>query len=264
MSTEYKHTLPDAKCPLFFDLIGGTRVFLVRGGPGVRSSKERTDGKCDLSFKRGDYSDAKRTEHVQTVIAEEIEKIITTNNKFDGAIINTVPTVYHDGQPKSIDSYDIFREMTSIAYTDGMSDVKDDEKIDANYFWNHGINRTDSKTITSIIVFAGMKTILQVLKASGCFSRITCAAGGIIPVMVPISGNMSVALGMGPYAHSALRWGSVTKDEYDMANTNVTSLKRDRVVDKKEDVVSHPCTGANKARKVESSNKGAYTKCSYQ
>jgi hypothetical protein len=109
-----------------------------------------------------------------------------------------------------------------------------------------------------------MKTILQVLKDSGCFSRITCAAGGIIPVMVPISGNMSVALGMGPYAHSALRWGSVTKDEYDMANTNVTSLKRDRVVDKKEDVVSHPCTGANKARKVESSNKGAYTKCSYQ
>lgn len=208
MSDIYK--LPDVSCPIIFNIAGGTRVFLVRAGPGERSSKERTDGKCNLSFKSDDKPNH-RTDEVQSKVALELEGIISRVNNFKGATIDTLPTIFHDGQPKSVHSYNVFRSVAAMPHNDGMKDAPDE--VTADYFWNYGMNRTDVKTLTSIIVFAGTKTIYSVLAAANSYSRIIVGAGAIVPVMFPINGMPSVAIGMGEFAPNAMRWGIVTEEE---------------------------------------------------
>ena len=60
------------------------------------------------------------------------------------------------------------------------------ENASNDYFWTHGINRTNVNIMTTIVVFCGTETIYRVLRATGCNSRLLVASGGIIPVMFPI------------------------------------------------------------------------------
>lgn len=75
------------------------------------------------------------------------------------------------------------------------------------------MNRDDTTTLRSIIVFAGTWTLYQVLRAANCDARILAAAGAIIPVTFPIVGEPSIAIGMGTHAPNSMRWGIVTEEE---------------------------------------------------
>lgn len=212
-------TLPSATCPRIFDLNGGTRVFLVRAGPGRRSQKERLSGECDLSH-QPDSGKTRRTERIQGKVAEALPILITKNSKFDGATIQTRPVLFHDGQPKSVNAYHIYKDVTNDAFRDGMV-----EEAGPDYFWTHGMNRSDLTTLTTIVVFCGTETIYRMLKLVNCHTRILVGSGAIIPIMFPIGAPPALALGMGPNAGNAMYWGHVTKTEHQDAQPTKKKIK---------------------------------------
>lgn len=207
--------LPEFQCPAIFNLVGGTRIFLVRGGPGKRGMVERTTGKCEVSNTSVDVP--YKTRVISDRLAVQLETLLTTTNRFDGARIDPVPTVFHDGAPKSIDSFLGFTSTTLMSFRDGM--VNAPEQVDATYFWDHphGRNFTNIDVLKTVVVFCSMETIYRVLLVGKIItptSRIFCGSGGIVPVMFPIQAPASLAVGMGPFANGALRWGLVTEEEY--------------------------------------------------
>lgn len=220
MSSLMPFDLPDVEVPQIFKIQGGTRMFLVRGGPGRRSDIERTIGENKLSHEP-DTQKTLRTVDTHLQVAQQMERLINVVSKFSGADVRYYPHVYHDNGPKSVFSYEIFKERTPMAFHDGMADPK------TNNFWKHGLNRTNPDVLKTIIVFASTKTIYQVLRQAQMLGRITCAAGGIIPVMFPTHGQPSLCVGMGPWAHGALRWGFVTNQEYDTGQLSKKAKKEE-------------------------------------
>ena len=210
--------LPDVDVPQIFKIQGGTRMFLVRGGPGKRSDVERTVGENRLSH-GPDTEKSLRTVDTHLEVAQQMERLTNVVSKFSGADIRYYPHVYHDHGPKSVYAYEIFKERTPMAFRDAMDDPK------TNDFWKHGLNRSNPDLLKTVIVFASTKTIYQVLRQAQMLGRITCAAGGIIPIMFPTHGQPSICVGMGPWAHGALRWGLVTNQEYEAGQTNKKAKK---------------------------------------
>ena len=210
--------LPMVDTSYIFEMTGGSRIFLIRGGPGNRSTKERTTGKCDLSMSQ-DSGQNRITAHVQSTVAHALEGISTRVNKFTGPSavrVQTRPILFHDGQPKSIDAYEIYKSCVHGPFDDGMVDAP--EVVTADFFWSR-INRTDAAVLNTIFVFAGTKTIYRVLAAVNCHARIIAASGTVIPVVFPVVGKPSLGIGMGPFAPNCLRWGNVTEEEVKQLRT---------------------------------------------
>ncbi len=204
-------TLPEVNVPIIFDMVGGTRVFLVRSGPGNRSKKECGNGKCDLSMVP-DFGRHSATDDVQAAATLALEPLLTTLNKFDQNVrIVARPHVFHDGSSKSRDAYDIFMERKRVAFYDGMKDAP--EQVDAAYFWSK-LNRKDAGILNTFVVFASTETIYKVMNSAGCTARLLCAAGAIVPTVFPVVGKPSVGIGLGPNANGCMRWGNVTEEEF--------------------------------------------------
>mgnify|MGYP000282776735 CR=1 FL=1 len=209
--------LPKITFDKIFDMVGGSRVYLIRAGPGNRSVKERTEGKCDLSFSN-DHGQTNITDYVQSTVARALEEITTRNNKFTGPSktrVVTRPLIFHDGQPKSIDAYNIYKSSVHGPFDDGMKLAPESMTIadvTADFFWSH-LNRTDASVLNTIFVFSGTETIYRVLAAANCHARLLAGSGTVIPVVFPVVGKPSMGIGMGPFAPNFLRWGNITEEE---------------------------------------------------
>ena len=87
--------LPPTKCPEIFEITGGTRLFLVSGGPGHRLTREREAGKCELS-----HGGLERTNQdmafVPAYVTAELSTYFRTPSLFEGAALSTCPVVWHD------------------------------------------------------------------------------------------------------------------------------------------------------------------------
>jgi len=204
-------TLPQVIVPTIFDMVGGTRIFMVRAGPGNRSRKECANGKCDLSM-IPDVGRHSATDDVQAAATLALEPLLTTLNKFDQNVrIVSRPHVFHDGSSKAHDAYDIFMERKRMAFYDGMKAAP--EQVDASYFWSK-VNRTDASILNTFVVFASTETIYKVMQSAGCTARLLCAAGAIVPTVFPVVGKPSIGIGLGPNANGCMRWGNVTEEEF--------------------------------------------------
>lgn len=77
----------------------------------------------------------------------DVEQIIRVPSLFDGAEIDFVPDVWHDGAPKSVMSYDMFKQVGMFKHVDKMQDLVAEPSVDL--FWEQGLNRTDVKTLSA-------------------------------------------------------------------------------------------------------------------
>ena len=189
---------------------------MVHAGPGKRVVLERQQGKCDISevVNDGVIPGHGLTETSQVTASVELEALVTTLSRFDGATQDLVPQVFHDMAEKSIYSYDIFKTHARMKFRDGMKRLRDAGiELTPTAWWDHGTNRKDIMRQTSVVVFCSMQTIYQVLAAANILGRFTSASGGITVVNFPIGGQPSLCLGQGTMARGNLRWGVVTEDE---------------------------------------------------
>ena len=115
--------LPQFACPAIFDISGGTRLFCVMGGPGKRMEVERTHGKYGHDLSTTTIVDQPwdmATKEVVTKVAEALPGIIRTPSFFNGVNVDYRPTVWHDGAPKSVMSYNVFKQIAMFPYVDAM------------------------------------------------------------------------------------------------------------------------------------------------
>jgi|688.fasta_scaffold40918_4 hypothetical protein len=210
--------LPIFKCPAIFDISGGTRVFCVLGGPGQRTEVERSQGKHghDLSTNTiVDQPSYVLTKEVVTKVVKALEEITRVVPYFDGAAIDYIPDVWHDGAPKSVMSYEIFKQVAQFRHVDKMKDSTKQASIDV--FWEEALNRSDVTLVKTVIVFCSNESLGRILRGTNLVlpNARTCAASGvIIPINIPINVQASICLGCGPLAHQDLHWGTTTEQEY--------------------------------------------------
>lgn len=209
--------------PQIFDRVGGTRLFLVSGGPCQRLARERTDGVCDISNAKP-HAYNQDFSFVAQKMTQELEAYLNTAALYPGARQDNRPTIWHDGRLKSIGSYDIFKRTALYGFDDALKhlDYSIADTVDmAAYFWKHGLNREDRSTVRTAILFCGVETMYRILRKCGLItetSRIQIASGGFFTVNVPIGARPSFTLGMGPFGRQSLCWGNATKTEAETKN----------------------------------------------
>ena len=204
--------LPPVECPCIFYISGGTRLILVSGGPGQRLTAERELGKCGLSHGGVDQANDDFA-WVQQRVTEALPQFFRTPSNFEGAEQNHVPTVWHDGAPKSVWSYNIFKRTALYKFRDGAA-----AGDTADSFWENGINRTDKNVVTTVVLFCSLQTIYRIMLACNLITptaRIAIPSGGIACITIPIGAPASFSMAAGPFASNALYWGTVTEQEYD-------------------------------------------------
>lgn len=69
-----------------------------------------------------------------------------------------IPTVWHDGAPKSVWSYDIFKRTALYKFRDSAA-----AGGTADRFWENGINRTDKNVVTTAVLFCSLQTIYRII-----------------------------------------------------------------------------------------------------
>lgn len=207
----------EVSCPLFFNTIGGTEVFLVRGGPGERASKERSEGKCDLSFKGGDVPTCETT-IVQQQTSFELSAMTraATTSKFAteaGTVFEEDVLLMHDGLSKSVGSFDEILRNGNFA--NGMVGYDPYMMTPIEWFRSKW-NEENKHAVRRIVYVCGTAAIYQILGSFCAFvPRLRMAAGAILQIAFPFVGEPSVSIGMGSSAWKALHWGTVTEEEYD-------------------------------------------------
>jgi hypothetical protein len=95
-------------------------------------------------------------------------------------------------------------------------------------FWEHGLNRTDTSTVKTALLFCSLETIYRILLKCGLITataRICVPNGGLTIVNLPIGAPPSMCIAAGPYASRALHWGTVTKQEYDAIHRAAAGLE---------------------------------------
>jgi hypothetical protein len=211
-------SLPAFKCPAIFEISGGTRVFCVMGGPGQRTEVERTQGKHGHTLSTNtivDQPSCVLAKEVVTKVVKALEEITRVIPYFDGAAIDYIPDVWHDGAPKSVMSHEIFEQVAQFRHVNKMKDSTKHASIDV--FWEEALNRTDVTLVKTVIVFCSNESLGRILRGTNLLlpNARTCAASGvIIPINIPINAQASLCLGCGPFAHHDLQWGTTTKEEY--------------------------------------------------
>lgn len=194
------------------------------GGPGQRTEVERTQGKHGHTLSTNtivDQPSCVLAKEVVTKVVKALEEITRVIPYFDGAAIDYIPDVWHDGAPKSVMSHEIFEQVAQFRHVNKMKDSAKHASIDV--FWEEALNRTDVTLVKTVIVFCSNESLGRILRGTNLLlpDARTCAAGGvIIPINIPINAQASVCLGCGPFAHHNLQWGTTTKEEYQaMHNT---------------------------------------------
>jgi hypothetical protein len=209
--------LPSFKCPAIFDISGGTRLFCVLGGPGQRAEVERAHGKHDQLSSNTivDQPSAVLTSQVVAKVCEALPGIFTTQSYFTGASIDFVPHVWHDGAPKSEMSYHMFKQLAMFKHVDKMQGLVGEPSLDV--FWAQALNRTDTKTLTTQILFCSNESLGRIVRGCNLVTpdaRLYVPSGGIVMFNIPIQAQAGMAVACGPFSHHGLHWGSVTAEEY--------------------------------------------------
>lgn len=213
--------LPSFKCPAIFNISGGTRLFCVLGGPGQRTEVERTHGKHDqLSSTIVDQPSTVLTSQVVSKVCEALPGIFTVQSYFAGASIDFEPHVWHDGAPKSQMSYQMFKQFAMFKHVDKMQSLVGEPGLDV--FWAQGLNRSDTKTLTNLILFCSNESLGRILRGCNLVTqdaRVYAPSGGIVVINIPIGAQAGFGVSCGPFAHHALHWGSTTAEEYHAIHT---------------------------------------------
>ena len=209
-STEMALVLPPFECPSIFNISGGTRLILISGGPGQRLKAERELGKCDLSHGGVDQVNDDFA-WVPQRVAQELPQFFRTPSHFAGAKQVLDPTVWHDGAPKSVWSYDIFKRTVLYKFRDSAA-----AGGTADHFWENGINRTDRNVVTTAILFCSLQTVYRIMLACNLITptaRIAMPSSAIAIITIPIGAPASFSMAAGPFASNVLHWGTVTEQE---------------------------------------------------
>ena len=207
--------LPEVNCPCMFDITGGTRLFCVSNGPGQRVAREREAGKCEVSHGGEDPVHADFA-FVPAKVTKELLPFLRTPSRFAGAKQMFRPSVWHDGTPKSAFSYDVFRRTALYDFEDCMHESA--APATADVFWEKALNRTDTDTVTTVLLFCSLETMYRILRKCNLITRVAricMPSGGFFEINIPIGAPASFTIAAGPYASNALHWGTVNQAEHD-------------------------------------------------
>ena len=155
--------------PLIFGATGGTRLFLIRSGPGKRASLEYkngfTHGVSDNPFDDPDL----QVGRVQAMmIAEGLrDKINSSHSKFmrQCGVSYAVDELqfFHDGTSKSVFTYEhVFAHYRSVK-ADGMKD-KPTEVPCLQWIHEKAFNNVDKSVLKPVVLFASFETIQRLLE----------------------------------------------------------------------------------------------------
>ena len=212
--------------PPMFKTGPDTRLLLVSGGPCERLETERQTHACATELLVG-TTFSNNFKFVALDTTQELERFVNMDSSYPGVRLSRVPSVWHDGRPKSQGSYDVFKQTALFAHQAVMRDMPEAPDL-AEAVWERALNRTKYDALEQAIVFCSVNTMyrfLQTLELITPDARILIASGAIAIVNVPIFGQPSFGIGAGKQGVRSLQWGTVTRSEYLVGKAHAAHTK---------------------------------------